>query len=861
MSNPNVIIVGRRKWQRMSPLAATILLLAAGVGYGTPAWAQQKIVVEAQAVDKPKDEAEDEDKEGLDGEGRYLGGAPLKTDPDLMARLKKAGEYQRDGNYRVASRLWQSVLEESGDTLYTKNGETYYALTEQVESILAGLPAEGLRAYRISADANAKELMAQAAHENDMEILSQIVKGYFLSSLGDDAAFRMGCIYLDHYDFVGAVRLLSKITQRYPDPSVPMDQVWLRMAIAYAYVGDLASAQRAFDQAGESGAEAGDRLYESVGQLIEQAPSIGQENLVAAHWNMRMGDARRLGVMPALPDDVLGTDLTPHWQFQYSPRDQYRGDEYEGTILTGADAHGEQARKELDRESSLIKNWKENRWRPAGSLLFTDDVVAFKTGADVMVLERGDDLPLDVRWRPLWLNQFMIDDATHTWKMMYDAYGRFGRSAAESRGATPSKALEIQLFGDQIAQSMSIYRGVLYNVEGKQYNWSDRNVPQVNRQRQYSWGTLSRRTRTNHLTAYDTRTGKLLWRLPSLERADKIVDQPDQQPDDAAEAEDYAAIGFMSAPVGFGDFLIVPINASGSIWLYALDSENQGALVWKSYLCDEPGGGSQPWSPIQISIDGSTAYVSCGTGVLFAVDPMTGAIRYARRYERTGKQNDMMRRFGNQMDILELDGWMEDLVIPAGNALIMFASDYNVVWAIDRQSTEFLWMTENRPFGHKFDYLIGVHNGLVFLGGQQSVAAISIEAEGRWEWVQSFDEGISLGRAMLTRDGLYVPVANTIVKYAIGGDAHEEEMQLGTELARANVDLGIDAPLGNLFSDGQRIWVVGANRIYALGPAPVKLPEEQPDSTDQDNQDDDNQDDDQDNQDDQQGDLGRSAPK
>ena len=181
----------------------------------------------------------------------------------------------------------------------------------------------------------------------------------------------------------------------------------------------------------------------------------------------------------------------------------------------------------------------------------------------------------------------------------------------------------------------------------------------------------------------------------------------------------------------------------------------------------------------------------------------------------------MMRRFGNQMELLELDGWLEDFVIPVGNTLLLFASDYSMIWAIDRQTAEFLWMTENRPFDFKFDYLIGVQNGMIYLGGPNTVAAVSIDAEGRLEWLHSFDDGTSLGRGMLTQDAVYVPVENRIVKY---------DLTSGDEIARANVDLGSGAPVGNLYSDGQRIWVVGANRLYALGSAPEPPAEEESES-------------------------------
>ena len=154
-------------------------------------------------------------------------GAILKTDPDLEEVLATAERMKNDGQYRVASQLWQAVLKRSGDALYSSDGENYYSLVLQVEAVLAGLPEEGLSAYRVIADAEAKEIMAAAKGQSDLIALNKVVRQYFISSLGDEAAFELGCIYLDRFDFIGARRMFEKITRQYPDPSVALDEVYV----------------------------------------------------------------------------------------------------------------------------------------------------------------------------------------------------------------------------------------------------------------------------------------------------------------------------------------------------------------------------------------------------------------------------------------------------------------------------------------------------------------------------------------------------------------------------------------------------------------------------------------------------------
>ena len=110
--------------------------------------------------------------------------APLRTNPELESILEKAKRYQDDGNYRVATQLMQAVLEQSGDTLFSNDEQIYYSLVRQVEQQLAALPAEGLAAYRLEADAEARAIISAGEQGNLENALHQVVGRYFVSSVG-----------------------------------------------------------------------------------------------------------------------------------------------------------------------------------------------------------------------------------------------------------------------------------------------------------------------------------------------------------------------------------------------------------------------------------------------------------------------------------------------------------------------------------------------------------------------------------------------------------------------------------------------------------------------------------------------------
>ena len=82
-----------------------------------------------------------------DSSSEEIPGATLKTDPDLEAWLDKANRHAREKSYRVATGLWQAVLERSGDSLSSDDDKIFYSMGDRVEKMLADMPPEALDVY------------------------------------------------------------------------------------------------------------------------------------------------------------------------------------------------------------------------------------------------------------------------------------------------------------------------------------------------------------------------------------------------------------------------------------------------------------------------------------------------------------------------------------------------------------------------------------------------------------------------------------------------------------------------------------------------------------------------------------------
>ena len=231
-----------------------------------------------------------------DSSSEEIPGATLKTDPDLEAWLDKANRHAREKSYRVATGLWQAVLERSGDLLSSDDDKIFYSMGDRVEKMLADMPPEALDVYRVTADASAKELLNQGG--DDVTALTRVTSNFFFSSVGDDAALRLGSIYLDKYDFTGALRVLRKIVDRHPDPSVELDEVWARIAVCHAFLGNEEMAAKAIASGKSIAPDSSsiDTVQRSLGTL-EFKP---KQELALTEWSLPLGSQSRMAAMPSL---------------------------------------------------------------------------------------------------------------------------------------------------------------------------------------------------------------------------------------------------------------------------------------------------------------------------------------------------------------------------------------------------------------------------------------------------------------------------------------------------------------------------------------------------------------------------------
>ncbi len=725
-------------------------------------------------------------------DANFAGGASLKTDPELEQFLKKADQFAQDGRYDLACVLWQRVLDESSGTVMTRDDWTqktsrrmyrrYRSVAGEIEQTIAQLPPAGLRTYRLTADGEAKALLAQATGDGEEEALAQVTSRYFLSSHGDDAAYRLACLRMDRYDFVGASRLLSKIMNDYPDSNIAKSEMLLRMVVASARVGDQQSATTALQGLKEDRVGASTHLV----KLVEA--DMAREGIDAVHlahaseyWPIAYGNSARTGHMKALPGKVTATTMSELWtqQFDFTPfspsTNDYPYQVYKELEQLSKRPISPQQQAGPQSREALLGRWKQRGWSPAGDALLADGHVYYKASDRVVCrdVQTGD---------LIWAgrsNKFQLDQLSAIYLQRGQQLGY------------PASANEAMLFGDRIHQGMAISDGWLFNIEGPLIDDFGSIPPQpgVQQGRRFGYGGSIARARRNWMAAYDATNGKLKWHRSA----------------GGAEEGGKFDVGFMSAPVPFARFLLVPVIDGGSLWVYALE-KTTGETVWKSFLCDDPASGASPWSPVALAVDGGDAYISTGAGVIFAIDALNGSTRWAVRYQRTGVQGGNVNHRNVYQMIGQIKGWREDMIIPHGKHLLVMASDSDELFAIDRRTGAFLWESPRTPYNDvpAGEYCLGVVGDGLYIGGKNIVRRYDIPS-GRLRWEAKLDE--SLGRGALTNDAVYVPENETVVRLDLKG---------GKRLSQVGVFSASQEPVGNLYTDGKRLMSLGLGRIYAL---------------------------------------------
>ncbi len=711
----------------------------------------------APAPDKKKQQDEEEEKE-------LTRGSELSRDFEadrLLRRVKELLETPQP-QYRDIVVLLQSLIDRPGDAFVAEDGRVFRPVRFVAERLLAGLGAAGLDAYRMEADGQAKALLGTVATSRDEEALRTVVRHYFMSSYGDDAAYLLGCLYLDEHDFSKARRLLRRVLTEHPDPSVPRADTLMRLALACRRCGDMEGARAAWKQL----AAAGPQQLSSEASKAVEAELAKDAREAAPSLDAVRPTAR--GLCPPLPANLFESPRSlgiPAWRHITGvvPRD------------LPPNSFGQMSEADAEAlKSRMFGRWENSPLIPSNYALARDGALLLRSQGTLTCLDPASG---QVRWQTKTVAAQPVGNPQLAMHFMQTGQGH------------PLEALQ---FDDQIGRAIRVIGDGVYQIEEFYQNrWGQSRFGGMVFMARPG-GQQPKQVTGSVLAAYDVRTGAQRW------RTGRTLDDNDP----------LGAVQFLAAPVPSGERLVVPFEKRGELWLAGIEPAN-GKCSWQTFLCSFVTSRVESWRLVGMAAQGSDVYVASGQGFIFALDGTDGSLHWASQYEQEWDRN-AATPFGQMAAIR---GWRDGLIAVEGGNLIVLPADAECVLVLDGTSGK---VTAR----HKTPWLqlcLGLDGSTLYAGSAATVTCMDA-LSGRRAWERKLAEGAeqARGRGLLTPDALYVPSGNRILRL---------DPKKGDILATIRVATEEEEPVGNLLCDGTRLVVVGLTNTYAVANAAPRLAE------------------------------------
>jgi outer membrane protein assembly factor BamB len=236
----------------------------------------------------------------------------LKADSKLVESIEDFDRYAGKKSWELAFRALNAIDEANSRGMVPAQDGFMVPIRARVKQSLLRLPPEGREAYRLFNDANAKQLWEHlqgppgTAVNDELPTLRKLVDRYFLSSVGDLAADRLGDALFEQGNFAAAENLWRSIIEKYPDSHLSPVRLQVKRCVALARLG-RAEALAAL-------------VAQVVEQYGDQKLTIGGETVVAADFVRSLAtkesSSRPASAKPDEDSILLPAADEPVWQIR-----------------------------------------------------------------------------------------------------------------------------------------------------------------------------------------------------------------------------------------------------------------------------------------------------------------------------------------------------------------------------------------------------------------------------------------------------------------------------------------------------------------------------------------------------------------
>jgi outer membrane protein assembly factor BamB len=277
------------------------------------------VLFPALALAQVKDKDKDADKVSNDQPDRPLQMPPAST--EVKEAIDDFDRFGRRGAWERALKALYTISDDQ--SLRFVDGEKGFIIpvARKRRTVLSALPAAGQAAYRLFYDADARKLFDEAAGPSELATLERLYSAYFSTSIGDNAADRLGDLYYELGRFDRAADCWLDVLHERTDTDLSPALLSVKAALAL----HQAHRQSEFEQVrtdleqryagdkitlgGQSGAAPAILqrfLKDQVAPDSGGSPSAGSAdpglalaNQVEPVWQMRFADTVEAGMTPA----------------------------------------------------------------------------------------------------------------------------------------------------------------------------------------------------------------------------------------------------------------------------------------------------------------------------------------------------------------------------------------------------------------------------------------------------------------------------------------------------------------------------------------------------------------------------------
>jgi outer membrane protein assembly factor BamB len=192
------------------------------------------ILMPALALGQAKDE-KDKDKVTNDDPGRPLQMPPANS--ETKEALDDFDRFQRRGAWERALKSLYTISEDQARRFVDADRGFIIPVERRRRAILAALPPAGQAACRLFYDAEAKKLLDEAEGAVELKNLERVYSAYFTTTVGDNAADRLGDLYFEQGRFDRAADCWLSILRERPDTDLSPALLAVKAALALDRAG------------------------------------------------------------------------------------------------------------------------------------------------------------------------------------------------------------------------------------------------------------------------------------------------------------------------------------------------------------------------------------------------------------------------------------------------------------------------------------------------------------------------------------------------------------------------------------------------------------------------------------------------